>query len=161
MEITNKELLEKYGWSLDCENPLEISHTDGSRASNIPAKLMIESLKEDYKEELEEFRRKNSKVISPDEILLEEQIPEFVIQAVNNLLKLKFMGGEAYIYQDDIMKEALKLCPDPEITRQDIFNNKWMDFEPLFENNGWSVRYDKPGYNESYRANFTFTKKKK
>ena len=160
-KLSDEKLLEHYGWTMECESPLEISHTDGSRASNTPARLMVACLKEEYEEEMEELRRKNSKVISPDEIVLEDQIPEFVIEAVNNLLKKKFMGGEAYILQNEIMAEALSLCPDSEITRQQIFKNKWMDFEPLFEKNGWSVRYDKSGYNESYEANFTFKKKNK
>jgi hypothetical protein len=34
-----------------------------------------------------------------------------------------------------------------------------MDFEPFYEKAGWKVVYDKPGYCESYAANFTFTRK--
>ena len=30
----------------------------------------------------------------------------------------------------------------------------------LFEEAGWNVQYDKPGYNENYDAYFKFTEKK-
>ena len=37
-----------------------------------------------------------------------------------------------------------------------------MDIEPVFEQAGWKVDFDRPGYNEGpYDAYFQFTKKKK
>lgn len=48
---------------------------------------------------------------------------------------------------------------DHRIDRQEIFDNCWLDVEDIFEEVGWKVVYDKPGYNESYPANFEFTKK--
>lgn len=36
-----KELLEKYGWVVDCESPLEIRHNDGSVASGQAAHIVV------------------------------------------------------------------------------------------------------------------------
>jgi len=159
-KLSDEQLLERYGWSLDCQSPLNISHKDGSQASNIPATLMIDHLREQYEEEMEELRKKNSKVISPDEINFEESIPEFVIEAVNNLLKKEYRGRSTTILQKEIMAEVMRLRPDLSLSREDIYKNHWMDFEPLFRENGWDVSYDRPGYNESYEASFKFSKKK-
>jgi hypothetical protein len=98
--------------------------------------------------------------ITPQEILadLPNIIPSFVFEAVNNLLKKKFRGESVTIKQDTIMDEIAKL--QTTYTRQEIFDNKWMDFEKVYRDNGWKVEYDKPGYNETYDAFFVFTPKK-
>ena len=67
--MTDEKLLERYGWSLDCESPLEVSHKDGSFARHLPAKLLITHLKEVYKREMEEERKRNSNAISPEDII--------------------------------------------------------------------------------------------
>jgi hypothetical protein len=38
--------LEKAGWTLECETPLEIRHEDGSFASGQAAQLVLEHYKE-------------------------------------------------------------------------------------------------------------------
>jgi hypothetical protein len=98
--------------------------------------------------------------ITPQEILddLPNIIPSFVFEAVNNLLKKKFRGDSVDIIQDDIMDEIDRL--QNTYSRQEIFDNKWMDFEKVYRDNGWKVEYDKPGYNENYRAYFRFSMKK-
>lgn len=101
------------------------------------------------------------KPISPDDIVdnLENIIPSVVIQAVNNLLKDKYRGtGPVTIKQDDIADEILRL--DSSLTRDFIFKKKYLDFETLYNKNGWIVTYDKPGFNESYAATFEFKKRK-
>lgn len=42
------------------------------------------------------------------------------------------------------------------LSRQEIFDNRLLDVEDVFRSQGWKVEYDKPGYNESYPATFTF-----
>ena len=98
--------------------------------------------------------------ITPQEILedLPNIIPSFVFEAVNNLLKKKFRGDSVNIKQDDIMAEIARL--QTTYTRQEIFDNKWMDFEKVYRNNGWKVEYDKPHYTDNYDAFFTFSPKK-
>jgi hypothetical protein len=99
------------------------------------------------------------KPISPSDIIenLDKIIPPVVIQAVNNLLKKEFRGSSATILQDDIVSEIMRL--DGSYTRDMIFDSKILDFETLYRKNGWSVEYDKPGHNESYKPKFIFKKK--
>jgi len=104
------------------------------------------------------------KPFSPDEARNSSlsSIPDEIIEAVNELLSTKYRGrGSCTIKQDDIMNLALSKLEmsRPAVTRQEIFNKGWMDFEPLFEKAGWKVKYDKPGYNEDYAAYFEFSRK--
>jgi hypothetical protein len=96
------------------------------------------------------------KPLRPDEILsnLAKTTPPVVITAVNNMLTKHFKGGSVTIKQDEIVSEILRLSPN--ISRHEVFENKWMDFEEVYRQFGWSVTYDKPGYNESYDATFEF-----
>lgn len=100
------------------------------------------------------------KPISPNDIMdnLEKIIPSVVIQAVNELLKTSYRGQAIVLKQEDIVNEIIKL--DGSLTRTIIFEKKYLDFEKIYENNGWVVEYDKPGFNEDYTPIFKFTKKK-
>ena len=104
---------------------------------------------------------KEVKPISPNEIVenLDKIIPSAIIQAVNQLLTEKYRGnGEVSIKQKDIIERACSL--DDTLTSDIIYKNKYLDFEDLYRKNGWKVGYDKPAYNETYEAFFTFDKKK-
>lgn len=60
MKSKDKELLEKYGWIVECESPFEVRHTDGSFASMQGAECVLDScISEDALNEYLEFRRKN------------------------------------------------------------------------------------------------------
>lgn len=103
-----------------------------------------------------------TKPLSPSDIdsNLENIIPEFVIQAVNNLLKKEYRNGQPVVLQqDEIIAEIRRV--NAKTKRSTIFDQHWLDFESIFQKSGWKVEYDKPGYNESYPATFTFTPKRK
>ncbi len=102
---------------------------------------------------------KEIKPISPSEIInnLGKIIPPIVIQAVNNLLTKNYRGSQVTILQDDIVNEIISL--DSAYTKDEIYGNKMLDFEEIYRKNGWSVEYDKPGYNETYSASFKFKKR--
>lgn len=89
--------------------------------------------------------------IGPDDVT-PRGIPEFVIEAVNELIAEKYNGSSFIIRQPEVI-ERIK-----SKTAQD-FDFKWLDFEPLYRDAGWRVRYDKPAYNESYEAFFEFSRK--
>lgn len=97
--------------------------------------------------------------IRPDEIIddLINIIPSVVIESVNNLLKGKYRGESVSIKQDDILNE---IVANSKLTRNEIFEKKYLDFEKLYSDNGWKVEYDKPAYCENYPATFKFTKRK-
>ena len=86
-----------------------------------------------------------------------EQIPDQVIEAVNELLLMKSGGSSSYI---SIPQEELVLLIVEKmgIDKNLIYERRWLNFEPLFEMAGWSVEHDSPGYNESYKASFKFRK---
>lgn len=95
--------------------------------------------------------------IKPNEIPQRQMdaIDDAVVEVWNNLIIKNFRGNQAVVYQDDaitVIQNAMG------VDRSDVFENGWLEIEPLFRRAGWKVEYDKPGYNESYRASFTFTK---
>lgn len=85
-------------------------------------------------------------------------LPDFVIEAVNALLIKRGLDKETVIKQEEVVKEILMRGP-AELKRADIFDNKYLDFEPAFRAAGWKVAFDKPAYCESYEAFWTFTRR--
>lgn len=86
------------------------------------------------------------------------EIPDFVIQAVNNLLLRNHTKGAITILQKDVVTEILNLA-EPKMTRDELFKSGYLNFEPIFRKNSWGVEYDKPAFNETYEAKFIFTPK--
>lgn len=64
-------------------------------------------------------------------------------------------GGGGHVMQDDVIDRILTKLPDA--TREQLFERGWLDVEEAYRRKGWTVEYDKPGFNESYRASFTFS----
>ena len=83
-----------------------------------------------------------------------KDFPDAVFDAFNELIAQKFSGGSATIKQDDVVA----LMVQKGLDRQEIFDKGWLDVERVYRSQGWKVQYDKPGYNESYAANFTFSR---
>ena len=82
-------------------------------------------------------------------------IPEFVIEAVNELINEKYdCQGGSFTLRQGLVKDRIR-----SKTEQD-FDYAWLDFKPLYESAGWHVYYDKPGYCEDYEAYFKFSPKK-
>ncbi len=80
-------------------------------------------------------------------------IPDAVIRAVNNRLVNAGDAARVVIRQDELVEEL----ENAGLNRKQIFDQHWLDFEDLFRAQGWKVVYDKPGFNESYEATWTFT----
>jgi hypothetical protein len=100
------------------------------------------------------------KPLSPTDVELEKgsNVPDAVIRAVNILLKQKARDGFATILQKEIIHLAMDL--DPWLKSSDLHERGGLDIEALYEKVGWSVTYDKPGFNENYEPTFEFQKKK-
>lgn len=95
--------------------------------------------------------------IRPNDVWIE--IPEFVIEIVNKMIKEAWDGEEAKISQKDVVDKILRGYPGMEkITTGTVYKKHWLDFEDLYRKVGWKVIYDKPGFNESYEPYFKFTK---
>jgi hypothetical protein len=104
-----------------------------------------------------------TKPLSPDEVLEKKQasIPDEMLEAVNEMIVKKWNGSEATFKQEDVLDLYFLKKGENNIqkNRDKVFDNHWMDFEDIYRKAGWGVSYDKPAYNESYPATFTFKKK--
>jgi hypothetical protein len=105
----------------------------------------------------------NVKPITPAEAAASKQqlLPDFVIAAFNALISARWDGRGATVKQDDAIGEILTRWTQRDLSdseaRAAIFANDWLHIETAFRNSGWTVEYDKPGYNENYPAKFKFT----
>lgn len=97
--------------------------------------------------------------MTPDEIetLTTEVRPPVVFEAFNTLIGRNWNGRSATIFQRDVVDLILRLAP--ELTQQAVFDDHMLDVETAYRHAGWQVRYDKPGWNETYAASFVFTRK--
>jgi hypothetical protein len=95
--------------------------------------------------------------VRPSEVvkLKKESIPDEVIEAFNEMIAAHFLGSYACFRQS----EVIALIVAKGLPRGKIFSSGWLDVEDIYRDAGWEVEYDKPGYNESYPATFTFRKK--
>lgn len=84
--------------------------------------------------------------------------PKCVFEAVNELIATHYTNGRAHFTQDDVI-DKIQHYSGYDIGRKEIFDNGYLNFEEVYREQGWKVEYDKPGYNESYKANFTFKAK--
>ena len=92
--------------------------------------------------------------VKPREILggRADNIPDEVLKIFNTLIKKKFDGRQAIVRQEDVLKALVT----EERPSHAIFENHWLDVEPIYRKAGWKVEYDKPGYNEDYDAFWVF-----
>ena len=81
------------------------------------------------------------------------EFPDFVIEAFNECIVEAKMKGTTTVYQDDVVERILVKT---DTTRQAVYDNHWLDVEDYYRKAGWTVIYDKPAYNETYKANWTF-----
>lgn len=103
-----------------------------------------------------------AKVYSPEDVLKKrvETIPDYVIDAFNDLLTENYQEDETIIEQEDVIRKILEYSTDDELTRETIFKKHCLDIENLYRNNGWEVDYKKPMFNECFKAYFVFKSKK-
>lgn len=100
----------------------------------------------------------NPKPITPQEAVSSRILHPDIIDIVNTLLRSKINRGFAKITQEEILSQFRGRHPDMDIDQ--FIKQGGLDIEETYEQNGWQVNYDKPGYNESYKAFFEFKAKK-
>ena len=98
-----------------------------------------------------------TKPIKPSEVtkVKASAIPPKVIEAFNELIAENWDGSSARITQDEAVSRIMKKLKLKR--RETIFDNGYLDVESTFEEAGWDVKFDKPGYCESYEAYFVFS----
>lgn len=88
-----------------------------------------------------------------------ELFPDFVIETWNKAIARSWSGTQSHIMQEDMVLELIAASPTL-IDRRDVFTRHWLDIEDVYRAEGWIVEYDKPAYNERYKAYFVFKKEK-
>ena len=93
--------------------------------------------------------------IKPSEVM--QIIPEWVIAGANECILEHYreLRKESKFTQNELIDFVLKKAPEG-VTRETLFDNCWLDIEPVYRKVGWKVDYDCPAYCETYEANFTF-----
>ena len=93
--------------------------------------------------------------ITPKEASAGYHIPDLVITTVNRLLAARGSSRRSVLKQKDILAEL----ESQGLNRREIFDQGWLNFEPLYEKAGWEVEYDKPcAGEEPFDAYYVFTK---
>jgi hypothetical protein len=105
------------------------------------------------------------------------RIPDFVIEAFNDLIVANLYQGRVVIKQEEAVQAILARMPksdqavkyvgprneatrDKDKDRATIFVSHWLEVEPVYREAGWKVRFDKPGYNEMHDGFYEFEKPK-
>lgn len=82
-----------------------------------------------------------------------EIIPNEVFTVFNGLIAENARRGRAIVNQFDAVGRLVEMGFD----RREIYDKKWLDIEDIYRAVGWTVAYDRPGYNETYDPYFVFT----
>lgn len=102
------------------------------------------------------------KPLSPEDVRkAKAQIfPPAVIRAVNHVLAMQYQNdfGVIRVLQNTVIELAMLEMPDTE--REDFFEKGWLNFESLYQDQGWKVEYDKPGSTDLYAAHWLFSKRR-
>ena len=108
-------------------------------------------------------------LITPEEAekTRKSSIPDYVFQAFNELLAENFFNVGTIIYQHEVLKRIISLCPytvkteeDKENITNSLFVNHWLDVEKFYERAGWEVTFHKPTYYEDFDPYYNFIPKK-
>lgn len=100
--------------------------------------------------------------IRPDQVVASKAaaMPDAVLEVFNELIAENWDGYSAVVKQaeavDRIVAKLLPTMPDVN----DRIWGGWLNVEPHYRLAGWIVEYDKPAYNETYPATFTFRAKR-
>lgn len=99
------------------------------------------------------------KPITPDEVAWAkaEAIPDVVLEVFNRLIVANFANGQASFTLDEAVAA---LAAATGSSRSEMVKKGWLDVEPIYEESGWKVTFDRPGYNETYPATFTFKRRR-
>lgn len=99
------------------------------------------------------------KPLSPQEINIE--LPNFVIEAVNIMIKKKYRGKQFTITCKEIIAAGRRGTIHPD-AKKDWYEEKWLGFEKIYIAEGWGISYTKPDYTErDFDSYYTFDPKRK
>lgn len=94
-----------------------------------------------------------SKIISPEQVseqikkegLDKSRFPDYVFEAFNEAIKEAVADGSRTIYRNKIVGLIVEKS-EGACTRNEVFDNHWLDVEPIYEKQGWNLQYVKLPY---------------
>jgi hypothetical protein len=94
--------------------------------------------------------------ITPGEVLglKEKLLPGFVMRTWNRLIAQNMQGKTSFITQAEMVKALENFC-----SRKVIFELGYLEVDEIYKKAGWKVKYDRPGFNETYEPFWEFTAK--
>ncbi len=87
-------------------------------------------------------------------------IPDFVVQAFNDLIASTYNGRNSSFTEEEVINKMFSYykkqtpAPTKDLSRKEIFDNNWLDIESLYEKELWNVSYKKDG-----KGSYIFTAK--
>lgn len=75
-----------------------------------------------------------------------------IIEIVNKMIEQEWDGTRAQLYLRDVADAYMHL------TGLSAYAQKVLSFEQIYRDAGWKVVFDKPAYNDSYPAIYTFSR---
>lgn len=82
------------------------------------------------------------------------QFPDFVVDAFNQCILAAMLKGSTEVEQEEVIMRMMSL--NPELKRQEIFDEHYLDVEDYYRSAGWKVMYHKPAYYEDWKAFWEF-----
>ena len=105
--------------------------------------------------------------IKPSEVVNQKikDMPDFVIKAFNELIAFHWNGTYSRVTLEEAREKLVtstiaskKYGDEINMDTRKLITT-WLDIEDIYRKEGWKVVYDSPGYNETYDATYTFSKK--
>lgn len=98
------------------------------------------------------------KPLSPDDAgtAYLDYLPDEIIYCINSTIVKNLDGNVADFTADQVIEEILNYT---SLQRAEIFDKNYLNFETIYENVGWKVAVDRPGFCETYSTRYTFTRR--
>lgn len=96
-----------------------------------------------------------TKPITPNDIpaVRAKMLPPEVLETFNELITEHYSNGRSTVKQ----KEVVERLETAGFNHREIYDKGYLNVEEIYRDAGWHVKFDKPGYNESYDAYFVFS----
>lgn len=90
-------------------------------------------------------------------------IPEYVVEVYNDLIRKNFNGHSAQVKLEDakqaVSRAVVQQNPEFELSVARSFaeENRYWDIEPIFEDAGWKVEFNKKCIGDNFDSHYVFS----
>jgi len=82
--------------------------------------------------------------------------PPSVFKVMRELVASKLVENKAIVTQEEAVNAISKKL---KCSKAAVVTRHYLEIEDVFRQEGWDVKYRKPGFNEKFEANFRFKKR--